>query len=86
MLIDRIRKTRHPDRQEIDQVFTRLQSMREQIAGHRQVPVADIFGLARREDSRRANWPHVAEAASRKEPERVRPQDVPSSKNFVHWE
>ena len=86
MLFDKIRKTRQPETPEVDQVFERLQSMREQVAGHRQsAPVADLFGLAGREESR-PRWPLVPEASRVREPERVRPEDVPSIQNYVPWE
>ncbi len=86
MLFDKIRKTRRPEALEVDQVFNRLQSMREQVADHRQgVPVADLFGLAGRDETR-ARWPHVPEASHPREPERVRPEDVPSTQTYVAWE
>ena len=86
MLFDKIRKTRRPEALEVDQVFNRLQSMREQVAGHRQsVPVADLFGLAGRDETR-PRWPHVPEASPTREPQRVRPEDVPSNQSYVSWE
>ena len=86
MLFDKIRKNRQPENPEVDQVFDRLQSMREQVAGHRQsVPVADLFGLPGREESR-PRWPLVPEASRPHEPERVRPEDVPSNQKYVSWE
>ena len=86
MLFDKIRKNRQPETPEVDQVFDRLRSMREQVAGHRQsVPVADLFGLTGREESR-PRWPLVPEASRPHEPERVRPEDVPSNQKYVSWE
>ena len=86
MLFNKIRKTRQPETPEVDHVFDRLQAMRDQVAGHRQsVAVADLFGLAGRDESR-ARWPHVPEASTVREPERVRPEDVPSVQNYVSWE
>jgi hypothetical protein len=84
MLFDKIRKTRQPEAQEVEKIFDRLQTMRSQV-GHRDVPVADLFGLAGREETR-ARWPLPAEPKHEREPERVRPQDVPAVKNYVAWE
>jgi hypothetical protein len=86
MLFDKIRKTRKSESPEADHVFDRLQSMREQVAGHRQsLPVADLFGMASREEPR-PRWPQVPEASRSREPQRVRPEDVPVNKNYVAWE
>ena len=84
MLFDKIRKTPQPEPHEVEKVFDRLQTMRSQI-GQRDVPVADLFGMASREESR-ARWPQPGEPKRDREPERVRPEDVPSATNYVAWE
>ncbi len=84
MLFDKIRKTRQPENPPVEQIFDRLQSMRRQV-GHREVPVADLFGLVGHDEAR-VRWPQQAPPARVQEPVRVRPEDVPSQKNYVTWE
>ena len=85
MLFDKFRKTRQPETHEVEKIFDRLQTMRSQV-GQRDLPVADLFGMAGREESRAVRWPMPAEPERDREPERVRPQDVPAAKNYVAWE
>ena len=84
MLFDKFRKTRQPESLDVEKVFDRLQTMRSQV-GHRDVQVADLFGMAGREEQR-PRWPHPAEPARLRDIERVRPEDVPPAKDYVAWE
>ena len=83
MLFDKIRKTPQPEPQEVDKLFSRLQDMRDRV-GHSDLPVSDLFGLVGRDESG-VRWPHV-QAEQRKEPVRVRPEDVPPANNYIAWE
>ena len=83
MLFDKIRKTPQPETEEVDKLFSRLQSMRDRV-GHREVPVSDLFGLVGHDETK-VRWPRV-QAEERKEPVRVRPEDVPATTHYIAWE
>ena len=83
MLFDKIRKKPQPEPQDVDHLFSRLQSMRHRV-GHHDVPVADLFGLVG-DDETKLRWPQVR-PENRKEPVRVRPEDVPATNHYIRWE
>jgi hypothetical protein len=83
MLFDKIRKTRQPEPADVEKIFDRLQSMRDQISQH-EVPVSHLFGEGT-QNQPRPRWP-LPLGGDDREPERVRPQDVPTVKNYVAWE
>jgi hypothetical protein len=84
MLFDKIRKTPQPEPQEVDKLFSRLQDMRDRV-GHRDVPVSDLFGLVGHDETK-VRWPQVQQEQQRKEPVRVRPEDVPVANHYIAWE
>ena len=85
MLFDKIRKTRQPETPKSIRFSIACSPCATRLPVTGRVPVADLFGLAGREETR-PRWPHVPEASRTREPERVRPEDVPSNKSYVSWE